>query len=282
LTHSPPFSIFLSTMKRDNPTTASIILAAGRGSRMKDYGGNKSLLPLVPAASPFSGSRPILRHIIDNLPPGPKAVVVNHRQADIRKATRHLGISYCEQPVLNGTGGALLDARPFLESLASETLVITMGDVPFVAPGTYLSLLRALEIHDLVVLGFTPEDKKQYGVLEIQGNQVRRIVEWKYWKDFTEKNQRTLPVCNSGIYAAKKESLLHSLGVLASKPHMVQKEVNGVVRDLEEFFITDLVEYLPREGYSTGYIVSDDENEVMGIDDLSALLSAQKLYQHRS
>jgi bifunctional UDP-N-acetylglucosamine pyrophosphorylase/glucosamine-1-phosphate N-acetyltransferase len=157
-----------------------------------------------------------------------------------------------------------------------------MGDVPFVAPGTYLSLLRALEIHDLVVLGFTPEDKKQYGVLEIQGNQVRRIVEWKYWKDFTEKNQRTLPVCNSGIYAAKKESLLHSLGVLASKPHMVQKEVNGVVRDLEEFFITDLVEYLPRGGYSTGYIVSDDENEVMGIDDLSALLSAQKLYQHRS
>ena len=282
MTHSPPFSIFLSTMKRDNPTTASIILAAGRGSRMKDYGGNKALLPLVPAASPFSGSRPILRHIIDNLPPGPKAVVVNHRQADIRKATRHLGISYCEQPVLNGTGGALLAARSFLESLACETLVITMGDVPFVAPGTYLSLLRALEIHDLVVLGFTPEDKKQYGVLEIQGNQVRRIVEWKYWKDFTEKNQRTLPVCNSGIYAAKKESLLHSLGVLASKPHMVQKEVNGVVRDLEEFFITDLVEYLPREGYSTGYIVSDDENEVMGIDDLSALLRAQELYQHRS
>ena len=112
---------------------------------MENYGGNKTLLPLVPAASPFSGSRPILRHIIDNLPPGPKALVVNHRQADIRKATRHLGITYCEQPVLNGTGGALLAVRPFLESLVCENLVITMGDVPFVAPGTYLSLLRAIE-----------------------------------------------------------------------------------------------------------------------------------------
>ena len=268
-------------MEREKKT-ASIILAAGRGSRMKDYGGNKTLLPLIPAASPFSGSRPIIKHILENLPPGPKAVVVNHKKEDIRKATRNLDITYCEQPVLNGTGGALLAAMPFLEKQKCETLLITMGDVPFVATETYMSLLKALEGHDLVVLGFMPKDKKQYGILEIQGDQVRRIVEWKYWKNFTEENQRILPICNSGIYAAKKESLLHSLSALASKPHVVQKKVNGVVRDLEEFFITDLVEYLPLEGHSIGYIISDDENEVMGIDDLSALLKAQEIYRKRS
>jgi len=262
-----------------NNKTASIILAAGRGSRMKDYGGNKTLLPLIPATSPFSGKRPIILHIIENLPPGPKAVVVNHKKEDIHKATHGLGITYCEQPVLNGTGGALLAAMPFLEAVACENLLITMGDVPFVAPETYMSLLRALETHDLVVLGFMPKDKKQYGILEIQGDQVRRIVEWKYWKNDTEENLSVLPVCNSGIYAAKKESLLQSLAVLASKPHVVQKEVNGLVRDLEEFFITDLVEYMPREGHSIGYIISEDENEVMGIDDLSALLKAQEIYQ---
>ena len=264
-------------MERNNPTTA-IILAAGRGSRMKGYGGNKTLLPLIPWSSPFTGKRPIILQIIENLPPGPKAVVVNHKKEDIRKATHHLDITYCEQPVLNGTGGALLAARPFLEAGTCDNLIITMGDVPFVAPETYISLLQALETHDMVVLGFKPEDKKQYGVLEIQGDQVRRIVEWKYWKNYSEKNQRTLPVCNSGIYAAKKESLLHSLSVLASKPHVVQKEVNGVVRNLEEFFITDLVE-VPLEGHSIGYIISEDENEVMGVDDLSALLKAQKIYQ---
>ena len=42
-----------------------------------------------------------------------------------------------------------------------------------------------------------------------------------------------------------------------------------------------LVEYLPREGHSVGYIISDHEKEVMGIDDLSALLKAQKIYQQR-
>jgi bifunctional UDP-N-acetylglucosamine pyrophosphorylase / glucosamine-1-phosphate N-acetyltransferase len=268
-------------MERDNPT-ASIILAAGRGSRMKDYGGNKTLLPLIPESSPYSGKRPIILHIIENLPTGPKAVIVNHKKEDIYEATHQLGITYCEQPVLNGTGGALLAAIPFLEALTCRNLIITMGDVPFVAPETYVSLLRALETHDLVVLGFMPEDKKQYGVLEIQGDRVRRIVEWKYWKNYSEENLSVLPVCNSGIYAAKKESLIHSLSILASKPHVVQKEVNGVVRDFEEFFITDLVEYMPLEGHSIGYIVSDDENEVMGIDDLSALLKAQKIYRKHS
>ena len=268
-------------MEKDNKI-ASIILAAGRGSRMKGYGGNKTLLPLTPGASPFSGKQPIIIHIIENLPPGPKAVVVNHKKEDIHKATHYLDITYCEQPVLNGTGGALLAAMPFLEAIDSEKLIITMGDVPFVTPKTYISLLQALETHDLVVLGFMPEDKKQYGVLEIQGGQVRRIVEWKYWKNDTEENQRSLPVCNSGIYAAKKESLLLSLSLLASNPHVVQKEVNGVVHNQEEFFITDLVEYMPREDLSIGYVISADENEVMGIDDLPALLKAQKIYRKRS
>ncbi|MCD6294316.1 MAG: NTP transferase domain-containing protein [Deltaproteobacteria bacterium] len=268
-------------MDRKN-RTASIVLAAGRGSRMKNYGGTKTLLPLIPETSPYSGKRPIILHIIENLPPGPKAVVVNHKKEDIREATQHLDITYCEQPILNGTGGALLAAMPFLKTLDCKNLLITMGDVPFVAPETYASLLGALETHDLVVLGFLPEDKKQYGVLEIRDNQVRKIVEWKYWKNYPEEKQQALQVCNSGIYAARKGSLLHSLTVLASKPHVVKKEINGVVCNQEEFFITDLVEYLPREGRSVGYIISNDEKEVMGIDDLSALLKAQKIYQQRS
>ena len=258
--------------------TASLILAAGRGSRMKDYAGSKTLLPLIPETSPYSGTRPILLHIIDNLPPGPMAVIVNHRKEDVVSATRHLDITYCEQPVLNGTGGALLAARSFLETQDCENFLITMGDVPFVKPGTYASLLGALHDHDLVVLGFMPSDKKQYGVLEMEGNQVRRIIEWKYWKDYSQEKQALLSVCNSGIYAARMETLLPSLSVLASKPHVVQKEINGVLKDQEEFFITDLVEYMHPGKHSIGCIVCEDEQEVMGIDDLSALLKAQEIY----
>ena len=246
---------------------------------MKGYGGNKTLLPLIPVNSPYSGKKPILVHILENLPPGPKAVVVHHRKEDIREATRRLPVTYAEQPVLNGTGGALLAARPFLEKQDCRDLLITMGDVPFITRKTCRSLLKALKSHDLVVLGFMPEDRKQYGVLETEDHRVHRIVEWKYWKDFPAEEQKRLKICNSGIYAARKDRLLHILSVLAARPHVVQKEVDGVFCDQEEYFITDLVEYLTQEGRSVGYIVTNDENEVMGIDDLPALLKAQEIYR---
>jgi bifunctional UDP-N-acetylglucosamine pyrophosphorylase/glucosamine-1-phosphate N-acetyltransferase len=58
---------------------------------MQGYEGAKTLLPLLPASSPYSGERPILLHILENLPAGPKAVVVNHKKGDIYRATAPFG-----------------------------------------------------------------------------------------------------------------------------------------------------------------------------------------------
>jgi len=259
--------------------TASLILAAGRGSRMKGYSGNKTLLPLIPERSFYEGSRPILFHILANLPPGPKAVVVNHKKDDVIKATRDLDLTYHEQPELNGTGGALLAALTFLKTEVYDRLIITMGDVPFVKRNTYMELVRRIEDHALIVLGFRPKSKKQYGVLETDGNQVKKITEWKYWKKYTEERQLNLQICNSGIYAANKKDLLRYLPLLASRPHLVRKEVNGRLNNVKEYFITDLIEYMHDDGLSVGYILAEDEEEVMGIDDLAALTRAQKIYE---
>jgi len=258
--------------------TASLILAAGRGSRMKGFNGNKTLLPLIPDQSTYEGRHPILLHILNNLPPGPKALVVNYKKEEVKKATRSLGLSYCEQPLLNGTGGALLAAKGFIEGQDCHQLIITMGDVPFVKKGTYLNLLNALEFNNLVVLGFHPEDKKQYGVLEVDGNRVRRIIEWKYWHTYSKELQKELVICNSGIYAARKKDLIQYLGILEKRPHMVLKERNGEMVGVEEFFITDLIELMHKDGLSVGYVVATDENEVMGIDDRRSLIKAQKIF----
>ena len=259
--------------------TASVILAAGRGSRMKGFHGNKTLLPLMAADSPFEGDSPILLEILDNLPTGPKAVVVNHRKEDIIKATRNLGLAYFEQPVLNGTGGGLLAARAFLENQNYSSLVITMGDVPFVKKDTYVKLIHGLRDMSLIVLGFRPGSKKQYGVFDIEGPHIRRIVEWKYWKDYPEKEQKRLAICNSGIYAAKRRDLLPYLSVLASRPQKIKKEIDGEQKEIEEFFLTDLVEFMHKDGLPVGYILAEDAEEVMGIDDLDALLKAQTLFK---
>jgi bifunctional UDP-N-acetylglucosamine pyrophosphorylase / glucosamine-1-phosphate N-acetyltransferase len=263
----------------EQAAVASIIMAAGRGSRMKGFDGNKTLLPLVPAGTAFQGERPILLHIIQSLPPGPKAVVVNHKKQEVMEATRSLGLSYCEQPVLNGTGGALLAAGDFIQSVDCDGLIITMGDVPLVKQKTYLRLVGSLQSQPLTVLGFRPEDKRQYGVLDMDGTRVKRIVEWKYWSAFPEGVQDRMEICNSGIYAAHRRDLIPYLDLLRRRPHIVSKERDGKVARLEEYFITDLVEFLDNDGKSVGCIVAEDEEEVMGVDDIPALRRAQERFR---
>ncbi len=266
-------------LKKEN-RAASVILAAGRGSRMKGFDGNKTLLPLIPKTSPFDGDRPILMEILRGLPSGPKAVVVHHKKGEVIAATRHLGLTYCEQRELNGTGGALLAAKGFIEKQDWPNVVITMGDVPLVTKKTYHALLARLEDKGLVVLGFRPESKRNYGVLKIQGDRVQRIIEWKYWRAYPEERQKTLSICNSGIYAARRGELLRYLPVLASRPHRVRKEIDGKMVAVEEFFLTDLIEYMDEGGVPLGYEVAP-EAEVMGVDDLGALAKAQEIFMSR-
>lgn len=260
--------------------TASIIMAAGRGSRMASHDGNKTLLPLVPGSTPFSGTHPILLHIFGNLPAGPKAVIIHHKSEDVREATAHLHPTYCRQPELNGTGGALIAAREFLDGVSSGHVLITMGDVPFVAPGTYQRLLDGLADHDFMVLGFSPKDRKQYGVLELREGMVEKITEWKYWKDYPEDRRASLDICNGGIYAARTVTLRRYLPILEARPQTVLKERDGRMVEIREYFLTDLVEYLRSDGLAVGCVLAADEIETMGIDDPDALRRAQEHYRH--
>ena len=257
---------------------ASIIMAAGRGSRMKGYTGNKTLLPLEPGNTAFTGRRPIIMHLFEQLPAGPKALIVNHCRDDVMRATEKTGATYIEQPELNGTGGAILAAGGFVDEAPAECVIITMGDVPFVKKQTYANMVDGLAVHELMVLGFSPADKKQYGVLEIDAGQVRKITEWKFWKDYTAGRQAELNVCNSGIYAVRRSTLARYLPILASRPQIVQKVVDGTLTDIEEFFFTDLIEYMVRDNRRVGYHVVDDEFETMGIDDVAALEKAQEIF----
>ena len=95
------------------------------------------------------------------------------------------------------------------------------------------------------------------------------------------ETQAALTICNSGIYAVKKAALVDYLPILASRPQIVQKSVNGQMMDIEEYFITDLIEYMVADGKSVGYHVAEDEIETMGIDDSDALQKAQSIYRKR-
>jgi len=260
---------------------ASVVFAAGKGSRMVGYEGNKTLLPLIAGASAYEGSHPLLVQVLSCLPPGPKGIVVNYRREEVRKATQDFGAAYILQPDTNGTGGALLAARSFLESVSRDAVVITMGDVPLIRPGTYQRLVQKLEVNEFVILAFSPEDKAQYGMLEMEGSRVISIVEWKYWRDYSPERREALRFCNAGVYAAGRVNLIKYLDRLAGRPHHVRKQRGDQWVEIEEFFLTDLVEMMGEDRVPTG-IVEASEDEVMGVDTPEALRLAQLRYAERS
>ena len=263
----------------NNKKIASLIFAAGKGSRMTGYDGNKTLLPLVPNEHDvFQGDHPILISILNKLPQGPKALVVNHKKEAVIKATDSFGVAYYEQPELNGTGGAILAALDFIKNAEYEYLLITMGDTPLVKEATFTELVDKLSDCHLSILGFCPEDKKKYGVFDTEGSNVKKIVEWEYWNKYPAAEQERLNICNGGIYAVKKDSLLKYLELLSAQPHIVIKERNGKKVEIKEYFITDMIEMMYNDGLKTGYVVAGDENEVMGVDDVDSLKKAQQLF----
>lgn len=265
----------------DKKVIASLIFAAGKGSRMKGYEGNKSLLPLVPGNNHFKGSHPILLRIISNLPPGPKALVVNHRKEEIIKATKDFDLTYCVQPELNGTGGAILAALNFIKNTEYNYLLVTMGDTPLVETSTFLNLTHKLNNHHLAVLGFRPEDKKKYGILDVDKSKVKKIVEWEYWSKYPEFEQSRFSICNAGIYAIRKKDLLKYLDLLSQSPHSVLKERGGKKVEIEEYFITDIIQWMHEDGLDVGYYVAENEYEVMGVDDVDSLITAQQIFSKK-
>lgn len=258
--------------------TASIVMAAGRGSRMRRFDGNKTLLPLVAQTDSYHGRRPILRHILAQLPDGPKAIVVHHRRQDVMAATRDLDVTYCEQSELNGTGGALLACGRFLRDSSCERVLVTMGDVPFVKPETYRRLGDRLAYDAMAILGFVPGDKRQYGVIERTGGRVRKITEWTCWRHYAPERQAALTLCNAGIYAIRGEILPEYLSRLKARPQKVTKEIDGRLATFDEYFITDLVQFMTADGLPVGCEAVDDPHEPMGVDDEAALIRAQAFY----
>jgi bifunctional N-acetylglucosamine-1-phosphate-uridyltransferase/glucosamine-1-phosphate-acetyltransferase GlmU-like protein len=255
----------------------SIIFAAGKGSRMIGYEGNKTLLPLIPAGGAYGGEYPLLHQVLHSLPPGPKGIVVHHRSEDVRRATEAFGVSYVFQETTNGTGGALLASRHFLEANDGESVIITMGDVPLIKSSTYQNLLENLKLHAMVVLASANEDKGQYGMLEMNGDRVARIVEWKYWREFSAERMAGLKFCNGGVYAVRRNVLLPYIDRLSKQPHSVSKQRGNQWVVVEEYFLTDLVELMSGDGLSVGMLAAPEE-EVMGVDTPESLKKAQEVF----
>ena len=238
---------------------AAVILAAGKGTRMKS--------DLHKVLHPIAG-RSMLHHLmasVDALSPAHKVVVVGAGREQLETA---LGDSAktCLQEPQHGTGHAVQQAREALSGFSGAVLVM-YGDVPFVRPETMQAMLDRLEQGDApaaVVLGFEPEDAGAYGRVLTDGEgRISKMVEYKDADDV----ERACTLCNSGLMAARADDLFALLDRVGND------NAQG------EYYLPDIVNIALADGRTCAAVTTDAPDEVQGINSRGELARAEAQWQ---
>jgi bifunctional UDP-N-acetylglucosamine pyrophosphorylase / glucosamine-1-phosphate N-acetyltransferase len=236
---------------------AAIILAAGKGTRMKSSL-HKVLHPIA--------SRPMLMHLLgsfDELKPTATVVVAGDKREQLEAALAGRNVSVAVQDPQLGTAHAALQAKDALAGFEGLVLVC-FGDVPFLRAETVRRLCAALDGGAMVaVLGFRPEDMAAYGriIADADGN-VQKMVEHK---DATD-TERAVNLCNSGVIVAHSRDMWRLL------------ESVGNDNAAGEYYLPDVATNAMAEGGRV-VVIETDAGEVAGINSRAELAGMEAQWQ---
>jgi bifunctional UDP-N-acetylglucosamine pyrophosphorylase / glucosamine-1-phosphate N-acetyltransferase len=238
---------------------AAIILAAGKGTRMKSDT-HKVLHKIA--------GRPMLMHLmasVDALSPAKKVVVVGSGKEQLEAALNGSAELAVQEPQL-GTGHAVQMAEGALSGFTGDILIL-YGDVPFVPTSTMQAMVDRLNAPDkpaVVVLAFEPDDPTGYGRVIVQDGRIVKMVEQK---DASEE-EKAVKLSNSGLMAVKAADLFGLLSRVTDDN--AQKE----------YYLTDIVNIANADGRIC-VAVTTDPFEVAGINSREQLAQMEGKWQQR-
>ncbi|MCF6232714.1 MAG: bifunctional UDP-N-acetylglucosamine diphosphorylase/glucosamine-1-phosphate N-acetyltransferase GlmU [Rhodobacteraceae bacterium] len=241
-------------------TTALVILAAGKGTRM--LSDTAKVLHQIAHA-------PMLAHAMRTgaaLNPD-RIIIVAGVGADAVAKAAHRVDETAEivlQEEQNGTAHAVAQAKSALAGFDGDIFVL-YGDTPFLQPETLADMQAARATHDLVILGFHPADPGRYGRLVMQDDTLDAIVEFKD----ASPEQRQISFCNSGLMACNATTLFGLIDEVGND------NASG------EYYLTDVVA-LARDRGLTATAVACDESETLGVNSRADLAAAEAIFQTRA
>lgn len=240
---------------------AAIILAAGKGTRMKSN--------LHKVLHPIAG-RPMLLHLIDSvgqLSPERVVVVTGAGREQVEGAVAPLGIGTALQAEQLGTGHAVAQAREALAGFEGDVLIL-YGDVPLVETATMQRMIDRLGEGDCpaaVVLGFRPSDPAAYGrVIADAEGRIDRMVEFKD----ASIEERAVTLCNSGLMAVRSEDLFGLLDRV------------GNDNAAGEYYLPDIVMLAASDGRHSA-VIETEAGEVAGVNSRGELAVVEGDWQQR-
>jgi bifunctional UDP-N-acetylglucosamine pyrophosphorylase/glucosamine-1-phosphate N-acetyltransferase len=239
--------------------TATILLAAGKGTRMRSE--------LLKMLHPLGG-KPILWHTIQvafqatNQSP---TLIIGY-QGDKVKETFGETVNYITQEEQLGTGHAVLQARERLQG-QSDLVVVLLGDMPLLRTETIQRLIdrQMNNTGPISMLTVLSEDPRGFGrvVRNVQG-EVEAIIEEV---DCTPE-QLSINELNVSMYCFKADWLWENLPKIP-------------VSAKGEYYLTDIVAIARQQGLAVQAEVIADPVEAMGINTRVHLAEAEVILRQR-
>jgi len=241
-------------------TNYAIILAAGKGTRMK------SDLPKV--LHKVAGIS-MLEHVfrsVSAIDPEKTVTVVGHK-AELVEQVLAGQTDFVRQTEQLGTGHAVMMAEPVLENLTGQTLVIA-GDTPLITGESLKNLIDFHINHKNVATILTAEADNPFGygrIVRNQHDEVLKIVEQKDASDFEQQ----IKEINTGTYVFDNARLFEAL-----------KNIN-TNNAQGEYYITDVIGIFHENGEKVGAYTLKDFDESLGVNDRVALATAESVMRRR-
>jgi UDP-N-acetylglucosamine pyrophosphorylase len=244
---------------------ATAIMAAGKGTRMKDASKAKVMFAVK--------GKPMLQHVVDLAESLGSDKIISivgfHRESVIEflnKLASDVG-TVVQEPQL-GTGHAIMQTEPMLRNYDGDVLVLS-GDVPMLRKETIAKLIEHHRESNAVgtILTAVLDDPTGYGrVLRNKNGNVTGIMEQK---DASE-TQRVVKEINSGIYIFDAKYLFDALQHI--NPHNAQNE----------YYLTDVFGYFWNHHFIISAVSADDFNEIRGVNTLEQLKEAEDVLNARN
>lgn len=244
---------------------ATIILAAGKGKRMKNPQKAKVMYTLK--------GKPLISYVIDlslKIESDKIIIIVGHQRESvinfISKEYNFEKIHFAIQEEQLGTGHAVMQTYSQLKDFDGNVLILS-GDVPLLKIKTIKEFISYHNKNNFDASLISAKLDNPFGYGRIIRNALNEFISIKEEKDAAE-DERKINEINSGIYIIKSKLLFEALKTL--KPDNVQKE----------YYLTDIFEYFIQNNHKIGAFLIEDQKEILGINTIQQLQDLENLYSN--
>lgn len=231
---------------------AAIVLAAGKGKRMKSD---------LPKVLHLIDDRPMISIVLDRLQPldiQRTVVVIGYKGELVEQELADRKVDFVWQHEQLGTGHAVMMARELLADFEGVTLV-ALGDMPFVTVDSFSRLFDTHERTGAAATCLTAilDDPTGYG-------RIVRVSDSDLLKEIVEHRDATPEVLaikeiNTGAFCFDNRLLFGMLDQIGNQ------------NTQQEYYLTDTIKILHEAGKPVAVVTTEDPDEGLGINSTDQL-----------